>query len=59
MTHTCSFDVDEADAALGDEASVVVWSAYQRWRATKRRLNDMPSQDTNNLSLTDYFFGSR
>mmetsp|Transcript_3349 Transcript_3349/g.10377 ORF Transcript_3349/g.10377 Transcript_3349/m.10377 type:complete len:241 (+) Transcript_3349:46-768(+) len=35
-------DEDDDDASMADEASVKVWSAYQRWRVTKIRLNGIP-----------------
>jgi len=36
-------DDEDDDAALADEASLKVWSAYQRWRVTKIRLDSIPT----------------
>mmetsp|Transcript_3435 Transcript_3435/g.10511 ORF Transcript_3435/g.10511 Transcript_3435/m.10511 type:complete len:140 (+) Transcript_3435:789-1208(+) len=50
------FDID-ADEEQADEASIRVWSAYQRWRVTKIRLSSIPKEKTYSQSISSFFFG--
>mmetsp|Transcript_36644 Transcript_36644/g.117542 ORF Transcript_36644/g.117542 Transcript_36644/m.117542 type:complete len:114 (+) Transcript_36644:56-397(+) len=57
------FDVERDDTTFADEASIKVWSAYQRWRVTKIRLSSIPPKDQPSFiesvsgSVSSFLFG--